>query len=240
MSPLREASTWTVRFKEEIKIDPLRRYYLIFEGAHTELKYFEGLDDNRKFLGISSSIELVILHKEGDIEHHSHPKHLLELIDKKKTQLKNDGKYDKEIDRFVIVFDRDRHMTVTPEQFLEFVELASKENILGLTNPCFELWLILHFENTFDEIILNNQREFLENIKVSNSHTYTSKVFSEISGMNSKSNLDFEKLKNGVKIAIVQEMKLPQKNGEIAHKIGSNIGVLIQEMKQDPRNQFIK
>jgi hypothetical protein len=35
MSPLREDRDWTLRFEADIKIEPLRRYYLIFEGANT-------------------------------------------------------------------------------------------------------------------------------------------------------------------------------------------------------------
>ena len=35
MSPLREFRSLTNRFDEDIKIEPLRRYYLIFEGANT-------------------------------------------------------------------------------------------------------------------------------------------------------------------------------------------------------------
>jgi hypothetical protein len=63
MSPLREFRAWTTRYEEEIEIEPLRRYYLIFEGANTERKYFQGIEDYRKELGISSYMELVILHK---------------------------------------------------------------------------------------------------------------------------------------------------------------------------------
>lgn len=51
MSPLREFRSLTTRFEEDIKIDPLRRYYLIFEGANTEKKYFKGVHNNRKDLG---------------------------------------------------------------------------------------------------------------------------------------------------------------------------------------------
>jgi hypothetical protein len=36
MSPLREFRTLTDRYDKDIKIEPLRRYYLIFEGANTE------------------------------------------------------------------------------------------------------------------------------------------------------------------------------------------------------------
>lgn len=238
MSPLREFSSWTLRHKEDIVIDPLRRYYLIFEGSHTEVKYFEGLNENRKLLGINSLIEIVILHKDGEIESYSHPKRLYDLINHKKEQLKRDGKYDEEIDKFVIIFDRDSYSTA--EENLEFISLAGKDNILGVTNPCFELWLILHCDNSLEEHILKNKQEILENRKVSNNHTFTSHLFSNIFKMNSKSNLNFELLKNRVNIAIIQEKKLPQKNEVIAHKIGSNIGVLLEEMRQDPRDAIIK
>jgi hypothetical protein len=80
MSPLREFRAWTTRYEEEIKIEPLRRYYLIFEGANTERKYFQGIEDCRKELGINSYIELVILHKEGEIRSFSHPSKLLEWV----------------------------------------------------------------------------------------------------------------------------------------------------------------
>ena len=172
MSPLREFRSLTNRFDEDIKIEPLRRYYLIFEGANTERKYFQGIDNNRKELGINSHIELVILHKEGDISSYSHPIKLLELIEEKKKSLMRDGKFDKAIDRFVIVFDRDSYEK--PEDYVEFVEKACADNILTVTSPCFELWLILHYENAVERYIVPNSESLFENEKVSNSHTFAS------------------------------------------------------------------
>lgn len=107
------------RFEEDIKIEPLRRYYLIFEGANTERKYFQGIDNNRKELGINNQIELVILHKEGDISSFSHPVKLLELIEEKKKSLNRDRKFDKLIDRFLIVFDLDSYEK--SEGYFEFI-----------------------------------------------------------------------------------------------------------------------
>ena len=151
MSPLRESRSWTTRFEEEIKVDPLTRYYLIFEGANTERKYFQGLEDFRKEIGINSQIELVILLKEGEIRDYSHPSKLLGLINDKKKELKRDGTYDKKIDQFVIVFDRDSFEK--DEDYFEFIEHASAGNILTITSPCFEIWLILHYENAIIEYI---------------------------------------------------------------------------------------
>ena len=192
MSPLREYRTLTTRFEEDIKIEPLRRYYLIFEGANTERKYFQGIDNNRKELGINSQIELVILHKEGDISSFSHPIKLLELIEEKKKFLKRDGKFDKAIDRFVIVFDRDSYEK--PEDYVDFIEKASADNILTVTSPCFELWLILHYEDAVEKYFVPNEDRLFENAKVSSSHTFASRLFSEISGVNPKSGSFFNKI----------------------------------------------
>lgn len=31
MSPLRESRSWTERYQDEIQVEPLKRYYLIFD-----------------------------------------------------------------------------------------------------------------------------------------------------------------------------------------------------------------
>jgi hypothetical protein len=234
MSPLREFRSLTTRFEEDIAIEPLRRYYLIFEGANTERKYFQGIDNNRKELGINSQIELVILHKEGDISSFSHPIKLLELIEEKKKSLKRDGKFDKAIDRFVIVFDRDSYEKA--EDYVEFVKKASDDNILTVTSPCFELWLILHYEDAVERHVVPNKDRLFDNEKVSNSHTFASRLLSEISGINPKSGSFFNKLKDGIDLAVEQERLLEQNILRMATEIGSNVGTLIEQMREDPRD----
>ncbi len=234
MSPLREFRSLTVRYEEDIKIEPLRRYYLIFEGANTERKYFQGIDTNRKELGINSHIELVILHKGGEISSFSHPIKLLELIEEKKKSLKRDGKFDKAIDRFVIVFDRDSYEK--SEDYVEFVEKASVGNILTVTSPCFELWLILHYEDAVEKYVVPNKDRLFDNEKVSRVHSFASNLFSEISGTNPKSGSFFNKLKGGIDRAIEQEKTLDQNILRMAIEIGSNVGLLIEQMREDPRD----
>lgn len=234
MSPLREFRSLTTRFDEDVKIEPLRRYYLIFEGANTERKYFQGLDNNRKELGINSQIELVILHKEGDISSFSHPIKLLELIEEKKKSLKRDGKFDKTIDRFVIVFDRDSYEK--PEDYVEFIEKASAVNILTVTSPCFELWLILHYKDAVEKYVTPNKDRLFDNEKVSRAHSFASNLFSEVSGTNPKSGSFFNKLKGGIDFAIEQEKALEQDILKMATEIGSNVGILIEQMRDDPRD----
>lgn len=237
MSPLREFRSLASRYEDEVQIEPLRRYYLIFEGSNTEPKYFQGIDDCRKELGIHSQIELVLLRKEGDISSFSHPKKLLELIEEKKKILKRDGKFDRTIDHFVIVFDRDSYETA--EEYVRFVALASVDHILAVTSPCFELWLILHIEGAFPTAVLTNQELLFENRKVSNAHTYASRLFSELSGVNPKSESFFNKLKGGIDRAIELEKSLEQDSLRMATELGSNIGRLIEQLREDPRETFL-
>lgn len=237
MAPLRETSSWTSRYGNDVKIEPFKRFYLIFEGANTEVDYFEGLEAFRKEVGINNQVDIVILHKDGDISTYSHPKNLLELINEKKNVLMKDGKYDKEIDKFVIIFDRDSFRE--KEKFKEFISLASEDNILSITSPCFEIWLLLHYFDSYNKLIKPNSDVIFENARVSNHHSYVSKLFSDISGMNPKVKIKFEKLKDKLDIAIEQERYLTQNVYEMDDEIGSNIGKLIELMREDPRKLIL-
>jgi hypothetical protein len=86
-------------------------------------------------------IELVILEKSGDVESYSHPKKLLELANSKKVELQSINKYDEGVDQFVLVFDRDSFKHT--DEYLEFVREVRKENILGITNPCFDVLILV-------------------------------------------------------------------------------------------------
>lgn len=237
MSPLRESRSWTQRYEDEEKIEPLRRYYLIFEGANTERKYFQGIEEYRKELGISSLIEIVILIKEGDIRDYSSPSKLFELINAKKNELKDNDNFDEEIDKFVIVFDRDSFEK--KENYLEFLEMANKDNVLTITSPCFEIWLLLHYEDALEKYIKPNRVEIIENKKVSGAHSFISKLCSDVLGVNPKRSVNFPKIKDNVGLAINQEKLLIQENKEMFEGIGSNVGVLIEELKKDPREKIL-
>ncbi len=62
------------------------------------------------------------------------------IVNTAKRKLKEDGvKYD----NFFCVFDRDKNLS----DYLEAVELCrAKKFIPIVSNPCFELWLLLHYE----------------------------------------------------------------------------------------------
>ena len=183
----------------------------------------------REFRSLTTRFE-----EDIEISSFSHPIKLLELIEEKKKTLKRDGKFDKSIDRFVIVFDRDSYEN--SEDYADFIGKASADNILTVTSPCFELWLILHFEDAVGKYVTPNEDKLFNNEKVSSSHTFASRLFSEISGINPKSGTFFNKLKAGIDLAIEQEKVLEQDILRMTTKIGSNVGALIEQMREDPRD----
>lgn len=51
MSPLRELKSLTQRYSiDEVDIDEFKKYYFVFEGLSTEVKYFQGIQEYSKEL----------------------------------------------------------------------------------------------------------------------------------------------------------------------------------------------
>lgn len=71
------------------------------------------------------------------------------------------------------------------------------------------------------------------------SHSLCSKLFSDISGMSPNVKIKFEKLKDKLDIAIDQERYLTQDVYEMDDEIGTNIGKLIELMREDHRKQIL-
>ncbi len=254
-SSLREYKPLNQRTTENKEIHYTKKYYFVFEGSNTEVEYFKGIDRYSKQLEISNMIEIIILEKGESIKNNSAPIRLLQEAKNKKEELIDIDKFDESVDEFVIVFDRDSFKPVDKKQkeYLEFILEAKKYAILAVTSPCFEIWLLLHFhqisiENVKKQIKRTDiatltafekyYEEFRQNIKISNKHTFTSNAFSLTSGINSKSNLNFDDLLlDKVEIAINQEHSpiLETDINKMVNKLGSNIGQLIELLKIDPR-----
>ncbi len=100
---------------------------------------------------------------------------------------------------------------------------CSENNIkLYVSNPCFEAWLLMHFEE-FDNLDFD---KLLENKRVNSnkkSRKYSDKMLSEIIGYD-KSNLNFDMFVNKIDDAIKREKNYCENVEELKDKIGSNIG----------------
>lgn len=151
MAPIRSYTNWNVRSTDnDAQIEPYRHYYFICEGRNTEKWYFEKLIDIRKELSIHSDIELVYLEKTDEDENLSNPTQLIDFAD----QQKRNGSiaFDHKFDKMIVVFDADVFESIYTD-YNEVIAKGLQKNLLGVTNPSFELFLLLHYPNSVDELI---------------------------------------------------------------------------------------
>ena len=98
----------------------------------------------------------------------------------------------------------------------------------------FELFLILHIENSFEQCILNQEKQYLTKDDTgSYRHAYT--VLHSLTGMNAKKNPQIGQLAENVLYAIFQEKKINQDIHNCKGIVTSNIGAIIESiMKEKP------
>lgn len=234
MAPIRNYSGWNQRVSDSQEpIEPYQKFFFICEGANTEVFYFKQLVNLRKKLGIHPLIDVCLLEKTDADKNLSNPKRLIEFAEEQK--LNSDISFDQEHDRMIVVIDADIYER-KPEDYPEVLEMARNYNdILGVTNPAFELFLLLHYKASYDMDIIPNAEDILENRKINN-RRYISQLFSQKSGMNSKTNPAVGNLAVNIDIAILQEQNLNQNVENCIGKLTSNIGKIISDIRsiQDP------
>lgn len=230
---LRTPKIYAQRTNGDLLIEPKKKYFIIVEGSNTEIDYFNGVESYRRELGISELVRVIPLEREYENANDSHPKHLLNAALMKTGRIEApEGyellEYDKE-DEIWLIFDRDPQ-NFSKEQFYEVYNRCNKEQFhIGLTNPNFEFWLLLHLPN----VKQYDRQELLINKKISQRKRYIDKELSDrLNGYNKKK-LCFDKFKDKIDIAVEQEKFFKQNELEILEDLGSNIGKLIDKMKNE-------
>ena len=112
-----------------------RRVFIFSEGKNTEPLYFKSLE----LVAASSVIEVVCEARRGV------PKSLLEYAEEKQKEIsgRTYRRENGEQDKVWIAFDQDDHMEIPNVQ-----QRCKKLGIgVAYSNPCFEVWLILHKED---------------------------------------------------------------------------------------------
>lgn len=145
-----------------------------------------------------------------------------------------------EKDEFWIVIDReDPEHNIDCEQLSKYLEecCSHTNNFkIGLTNPLFELWLLLHV----DDLKNHNLQDLLENKKpnVKAKKRYIDKKLSEIlNGFNKKRSSigkTIEKILTEANLQKAIEQEKALENNPLAmlqnNRLGSNIGTLVQSI----------
>jgi len=111
--------------------EPRRKVVLVCEGKATEINYFNGFKTRQ------SPVQIIPVHGKC-----TDP---INIVDFAKRQLRDEDLNIKEGDGLWCVFDVDSN----PEDSLSKAkDIADKHNIrIALSNPCIELWFILHFQD---------------------------------------------------------------------------------------------
>ncbi|WP_099832612.1 RloB family protein [Streptococcus suis] len=139
-------------------------------------------------------------------------------------------KFDSDYDKIFIILDRDRH-SFTKEQFEEALLKSQANNLfLGITNPCFEFFLLLHF----DDIIDLKYDELKENAKTGKK-TYVerqlAKYLVEETGRTfRKNNYDTEFFINRIDVALTNVEKFEIENVNLEDNVGSSVVNIVKEM----------
>lgn len=186
------------------------------EGRKTEPQYFEGLKKKYR----NRKIHVEILEKDTNARS---PEKVLSFLNEFKdeyTLKDNDELW------MVIDFDRwgERKLAICNSK------CKQKKYKMAVSNPCFELWLLLHIKN-IDDYKSAEKEELLKNKKEGSSRTKLEKEILSIIGEYNKKNLPDKFLEtNKIAIAIKQARKLNNPNADWPNSLGSKVFLLVEKL----------
>ena len=135
--------------------------------------------------------------------------------------------YSEDIDQMCLIVDRDKK-SFKEGQYNYVKEECKRKNFkFYVTNPCFEFWLLLHF----DEVHSINREKLLENKRASSKVRYVESELKKYFPYN-KNKYNAELLIEKIDLAIENEKRFCEDIEELKDKLGSNIGLLIKELKE--------
>lgn len=240
MPPIHEYKNWDQRESDALEeVEPLRKYVFVCEGSKTEVYYFRALIDYRNQLGLHPLVGLRLWEKTDEDEGFSNPQALLRFAHREKED--NKLLFDPTHDRMIIVFDLDIYSRVgvgrkgvenKSAEYNTVRRSADANDMLAVTNPSFELFLLLHSDKAYDRLIRPNEQEILENRK-EGSQRFVQRLFTEAYGMNPKRNQRIGILAEKVDTAIEEEKSLNQDLDNALAELTCNIGSIIEGIRND-------
>lgn len=139
--------------------------------------------------------------------------------------------YAEGFDKICFIVDRDQK-SFTTKQYINMMDQCKKNGFgFYLTNPCFEFWLLMHF----NDVITLDRKQLHENPTVTSKRRYTEQELRNRIHGYKKSKYDAISLVRNIDIAICNEQKFCEDIQKLENTIGSNIGLLICELREFPR-----
>lgn len=206
--------------RKEASLDS-RLIIIAAEGEFTEKIYFEALRKHAR----NSRVHIKILERDEENRHNSSPEHVLGQL----TQYKLENPIEQD-DELWLVIDKDKW---TAKSIRAVAQRCAQDSSyhLALSNPCFELWLILHIidaslESDEEKVkMLKNRKE------KKNADPYLKRKLRALLGSYSESNYDADQLVVQIAEAITRAETLdknkkarwPQGLGTHVYKLAKSI-----------------
>jgi len=139
--------------------------------------------------------------------------------------------YDENFDKVCLIIDRDRKSFIVNDRINQYQDVLDKCGEKGfqlyVSNPCFEFWLLLHF----DEVKSLAHEKLLANEKVSTRRNYIEEELKKIFQGYKKNSYNAEKLLNNIEKAMENSKGFCVSLLELENELGSNICQLISELR---------
>lgn len=202
-------------------IEVNKKFFFVFEGNKTEFKYFTGLRNYSKEIGISELINIVPIQRDRR-DTNSHAVHLLEECKAIIPKIQIDHDFDK----LFLIIDRDCENLFEGQLEKVLNESQDLKINIGLSNPCFEFWLLCHLESIHDYC----RSELHENPRINRSKRLLEDILSKEMGGYNKRNLTFIKFKSNVRRAVENSKHFSCDLPSLKSSLGTNVGLIIEEM----------
>ncbi|MBD2295764.1 RloB domain-containing protein [Anabaena sphaerica FACHB-251] len=114
------------------------------EGSKTEPVYFKSIRNELRL----PTLEIIILPHQSKTD----PGNIIERLIEERQQMKNEKRWTTN-DTAWAVFDGDEHIEISRNNWQKAINRANSQKIkLAITNPCFELWYLIHFQDHLSQI----------------------------------------------------------------------------------------
>lgn len=217
---LRPQNIFGERETEQESIIPKNVFVIsIASEGKTEEQYF----DNLSQIVNEGIIKVDRLIRDDERDTKSHPIYVIDLLDER---IEIWQEYGVESNELWMVVDRDKQ-NVRKEQLEEIIcSCEEKGYNLALSNPTFELWLLLHVT----DIAAYDKKTLLDNKKVNKTRRYIDKELSILNGGYNKNNLKFDDFSDGINLAIERAKKISTDKYELLNKLGTSVSLLVEKI----------
>lgn len=166
------------------------------------------------------------------IEYLNQESDIINIIDDISDMIRSSNiTYDSRFDRICLIVDRDKESflaTSANDQYGYVLQTCQAKGFgFYVSNPCFEFWLLLHFDAVFDL----DRDKLLENPQVTAKRRYTEHELRKLLPGYSKGKYNSERLMLNVNTAVENEHRFCEDSEEMRDALGSNVGVLISIMQ---------